>query len=169
MEQRISIERLEQAVNIFGSFDENIRLRKYDGRHDFALPWYQNAETLRLIGGNTVPYDAEKVTRMYRYLDGKGELYFIEIRDGDGFRPIGDVTWWKDDMPIVIGGAKYRGRGVGRRVIAALIERGRALGWNRLRVDEIYPYNIASQTCFQRAGFKESARTDRGVSYEFTL
>ena len=26
MEQRISIERLEQAVNIFGSFDENMRL-----------------------------------------------------------------------------------------------------------------------------------------------
>ena len=26
MEQRIEIERLEQAVNIFGSFDENIKL-----------------------------------------------------------------------------------------------------------------------------------------------
>ena len=26
MEQRISIERLEQAINLFGSFDENIRL-----------------------------------------------------------------------------------------------------------------------------------------------
>ena len=26
MEQRISIERLEQAVNLFGSFDENIHL-----------------------------------------------------------------------------------------------------------------------------------------------
>ena len=26
MEQRISIERLEQAVNLFGSFDGNIRL-----------------------------------------------------------------------------------------------------------------------------------------------
>ena len=26
MEQRISIERLEQAVNLFGSFDENVRL-----------------------------------------------------------------------------------------------------------------------------------------------
>ena len=26
MEQRIEIDRLEQAVNIFGSFDENIRL-----------------------------------------------------------------------------------------------------------------------------------------------
>ena len=28
MEQRISIERLEQAINLFGSFDENIRLRE---------------------------------------------------------------------------------------------------------------------------------------------
>ena len=26
MEQKIEIERLEQAVNVFGSFDENIRL-----------------------------------------------------------------------------------------------------------------------------------------------
>ena len=26
MEQRISIERMEEAVNLFGSFDENIRL-----------------------------------------------------------------------------------------------------------------------------------------------
>ena len=30
MEQRISIERLEQAVNIFGSFDENVRLIEAD-------------------------------------------------------------------------------------------------------------------------------------------
>ena len=29
MEQRIEIERLEQAVNIFGSFDENIRLKLF--------------------------------------------------------------------------------------------------------------------------------------------
>ena len=26
MEQRIGIERMEEAVNLFGSFDENIRL-----------------------------------------------------------------------------------------------------------------------------------------------
>ena len=31
MEQRISIERMEQAVNIFGSFDENIRLLEKSG------------------------------------------------------------------------------------------------------------------------------------------
>ena len=26
MEQRISLERMEEAINLFGSFDENIRL-----------------------------------------------------------------------------------------------------------------------------------------------
>ena len=37
MEQRISIERVEQAVNIFGSFDENIRLLEelYPGKFFF--------------------------------------------------------------------------------------------------------------------------------------
>ena len=35
MEQRISIERMEQAVNIFGSFDENIRLLE----KEFKIRW----------------------------------------------------------------------------------------------------------------------------------
>ncbi len=35
MEQRISIERMEQAVNLFGSFDENVRLieSEFKGHH----------------------------------------------------------------------------------------------------------------------------------------
>ena len=149
--------------------DENIRLRKYDGRHDFALPWYRDAETLRLIGGNTVPYDAEKVTRMYRYLDGKGELYFIEIRDGDGFRPIGDVTWWKDDMPIVIGDPSCRGRGIGRRVIGTLVNRARSLGFASLGVDEIYHFNAASRRMFEACGFQKSTESDKGISLRLDL
>ncbi len=40
---------------------------------------------------------------MYEYLNSKGELYFIEIRENEDFVPIGDVTLWEDDMPIVIG------------------------------------------------------------------
>ena len=31
MEQRIGIERMEEAVNLFGSFDENIRLLEKSG------------------------------------------------------------------------------------------------------------------------------------------
>ena len=37
MEQRIEIERLEQAVNIFGSFDENIRLIERSEEHTSEL------------------------------------------------------------------------------------------------------------------------------------
>ena len=40
MEQRISIERMEQAVNIFGSFDENIRLLEQELKQ---LGWDGNA------------------------------------------------------------------------------------------------------------------------------
>ena len=29
-----------------------VRLRRYDGRHGFALPWYQDPETVRLVDGD---------------------------------------------------------------------------------------------------------------------
>lgn len=51
------------------------------------------------------PYTLEKVHVMYRYLQARGELYIIEGKDTplSDFRPIGDVTFWQDDLPIVIG------------------------------------------------------------------
>ena len=84
---------------------------------------------------------------MYEYLNKQGELYFIEVLEKGAYRPIGDVCFWKDDMPIVIGEKTYRGKGIARKVIAALIERGKALGYDSLRVNEIYDFNIASRKC----------------------
>ena len=46
MEQRISIERLEQAVNIFGSFDENIRLLE----QEFSVTVVNRESELRVDG-----------------------------------------------------------------------------------------------------------------------
>ena len=46
MEQRISIERLEQAVNIFGSFDENIRLLE----QEFSVSVVNREGELRVSG-----------------------------------------------------------------------------------------------------------------------
>ena len=46
MEQRISIERLEQAVNIFGSFDENIRLLE----QEFSVTVVNREGELRVDG-----------------------------------------------------------------------------------------------------------------------
>lgn len=83
--------------------DGELRLRKFDGNYDFAFDWYQDIETVHLVDGVDEPYDRAKLDRMYRYLNEHGELYFIEIKDGEGYRPIGDVTFWQDDLPIVVG------------------------------------------------------------------
>ena len=46
MEQRISIDRLEQAVNLFGSFDENIRLIE----EEFSVTVVNRDGELRVTG-----------------------------------------------------------------------------------------------------------------------
>ena len=80
-----------------------LRLRKYDGHFNFAWPWYQDPETVRLVDGKTEPYSMERIEKMYTYLNEHGELYFIEIFRNDLWTPVGDVTFWQEDMPIVIG------------------------------------------------------------------
>lgn len=149
--------------------DEALRLRKYDGKYDFAFDWYQDEDTVYLVDGVREKYSWETLRNMYEYLNRKGELYFIEAKEGELFRPIGDVTFWQEDMPIVIGEKQYRGKEIGLKVIAALIERGRQLGYRELRVREIYHHNVASRRCFEKAGFRVCAQSETGVSLVITL
>lgn len=152
------------------NIDEELRLRKYDGKHDFALKWYQDSELVRLVDGeNAKPYDYKKLNDMYTYLKKKGELYFIEIKKENDYVPIGDVTFWNEDMPIVIGDKNYRGKGIGLKVIITLIKRGKDLGYENLYVNEIYFYNIASQKTFEKAGFKKHKEKETGYSYKIKL
>lgn len=146
-----------------------LRLRRFDGQSAFALPWYQDEETVRLVDGKHTRYTEEALAQMYDYLDARGELYFIEVLIDGGYQPIGDVTFWREDMPIVIGDRRFRGKGIGGKVVAALIARGRALGYDRLGVAEIYDYNIPSRRCFERAGFRACEKTARGSRYELIL
>lgn len=148
---------------------EGLRLRKYDGNFDFALAWYQDAGTVWLVDGNRVPYTEARLRAMYEYLDACSEAYFIEAREAGRFRPIGDAAFRRGDMPIVIGEPAYRGRGVGRRVAAALVGRGRALGYETLRVREIYDWNAASRKCFEAAGFRADQKTEHGSSFLLKL
>jgi len=141
-----------------------LRLRKFDGIFDFAFEWYQDPEMVYLFDGVKEPYTREKLEKMYRYLDNAGELYFIEALLDGRFAPIGDVTFWQEDMPIFIGDPAFRGKGIGRQVISALAERGRELGYEFLYVDQIYHYNTASQKCFEGAGFERYQTTEKGVS-----
>ena len=106
---------------------------------------------------------------MYRYLNNAGELYFIEVLENGTYKPIGDVTFWQEDMPIVIGDPAYRGKGIGRKVISALIERGKSLGYDHLAVGEIYDWNAGSRRCFESVGFVAYEKSEKGSSYRLSL
>ena len=149
--------------------DDTLRLRRFDGKYEFALGWYLDAETVRLVDGQAKPYDMQRLGQMYRYLDEHGELYFIEVFRHGAFVPVGDVTFWQYDCPIVIGEPQLRGCGVGRRVLAVLIARGRQLGYDCLYVDEIYDFNTASRRLFESMGFAAYEKTQCGQRYRLIL
>lgn len=148
---------------------DTLRLRKYDGVFAFALDWYLDPGLVYLVDGVRQPYTMEKLQRMYTYLHQQGELYWIEVFSNDHWRPVGDVTFWQQDMPIVIGDPACRGKGIGRRVVAILIQRGRTLGYDKLYVDQIYHYNAASRKCFGSQGFVPYQETEKGTSYVLDL
>ena len=161
------IQGIEQPEII--QIDNTLRLRKYDGVHDFAEEWYLDEETVYLVDGKRDPYTIERLGGMYRCLNNAGELYFIEVLENGTYKPIGDVTFWQEDMPIVIGDPAYRGKGIGRKVISALIERGKSLGYDHLAVGEIYDWNAGSRRCFESVGFVAYEKSEKGSSYRLSL
>lgn len=162
------IENISQPEII--NIDKELRLRKFDNNYSFAFDWYQDENTVKLVDGPDAElYDFSKLKRMYEYLNNIGELYFIEIIDNNIFKPVGDVTFWKDDMPIVIGDKNCRGKGIGKKVIRALIERAKELEFEKLKVREIYSYNTASQRLFESMGFMKSSNTKNGFSYSMKI
>ena len=163
----MAIQGIEQPALI--RIDESLRLRKYDGVYDFALAWYQDEETVYLVDGKRDPFTMSRLKGMYEYLNNAGELYFIEVMENGTYKPIGDVTFWQEDMPIVIGDPNYRGKGIGRRVIQSLTRRGRMLGFDHLEVGEIYDWNEGSRRCFESVGFRVFTKTEKGYSFQMTL
>ncbi len=149
--------------------DSKIRLRKFYGSFEFALPWYLDAETVYLVDGNRRKYNMKRLGKMYQCLDRAGELYFIEYRFANSYVPIGDVTFARDDLPIVIGETICRRHGVGRKVLLSLIDRAKELDFDALYVKEIYDYNIPSRKCFERVGFTAYEKTEKGSRYVLSL
>lgn len=154
----------------FIDISKQLRLRKFNGVIPEALQWYQNQETLRLVDGpNRKPYSRETLSRMYRVLEKRGELYFIEYKKGTHFQPIGDVTLTPRDLPIVIGDPAFRGRGIGFQVVQTLIRRAKKQGMKEMHVREIYDYNEGSQKLFVKCGFHKEEKTKLGHSWYLKL
>ncbi|HFI0457619.1 TPA: GNAT family N-acetyltransferase [Streptococcus suis] len=146
-----------------------LRLRKYDGYHDFALIWHQDLELVWLVDGDKEPYSHDLLNRMYDYLSKNGECYFIEILENGQFLPIGDVTLFKDDFAIAIGDRRYWKKGIGTKVLHRMIERAREVGLEEILVEEIYDWNLGSRKLFEKCGFEAVEKTKKGWSYKKNL
>lgn len=53
----------------------------------------------------------------------------------------------------MIGNARDRSRGVGRIVLARLVDKAQALGWSEMVVSGIYTDNLRARRLYEGAGF----------------
>ena len=163
----MAITGIEQADIL--EIDKQVRLRRYDGQHDFAFEWHQDLELVWLVDGNKEPYTLDRLNRMYGYLATNGECYFIEILENGQFLPIGDVTLLRDDFAIAIGDKRYWNKGIGTKVLQRMVERARELGFVEILVEEIYDWNLGSRKLFEKCGFEAVEKTKKGWSYKMIL
>lgn len=149
-----------------------LRLRRYDGHYELALPGYQDPVVYQNSEGifdqSKIP-DLDYVKGMCQFLDSHGELYFIEAREHGGWVPVGDVTVRPENPPIAIWRAEYRGRGVGSLVMRAVIDRLRALGYEKITGSTVYRWNQASLAMHQRLGFHIVRETEKDYYLELDL
>lgn len=137
-----------------------------------AENWYRDPEVLRFSEGTDEPYSLEKVTQMYRYLLDSGYFFIIEILQGDTRIPIGDACLMHDSVPIVIGVARYRSSGYGRRVLSLLIDLANQLEWTEVKVKGVFYYNERSIRLFESLGFSRTGErtVENGlVEYSYRL
>ena len=113
--------------------------------------------------------DERYVRDMYEYLSNHGELYFIEVLEDGKFIAIGDVTLKAENIPIVIGVSRYRGVGIGTKVMRAILQRAKEIGITKIHGSTIYDYNIASQRLHESFGFKCVETKGNARIYELEL
>ena len=148
--------------------DPELRLSRFQGEFAFALPWYQDPKMVKMVDNKDTPYDLEQLERMYTYLNRVGELYFIEVKEGNVWRKAGDVTLCEDgDLPIVLI-PEYQHCGIGSKVLGCLIQRAAALGRKSLEV-RIYKFNLPSQGLFQKKGFQKTGETETEYIYSLQV
>lgn len=155
--------------------DDDLRLRPVRLPHDvdIATPWYSDPEVLHFSEGpGTSAYNRDIVEQLLKYLMEHGDAYIIEVLESGTWLPIGDATLMPESIPIVIGSAPHRSKGLGTRVLRLLIERATALGWQSLTVKQIYEDNERSFRLYEGAGFvrqQRSAEPGHPVSWSLVL
>jgi len=146
------------STTVLATDDADIRLRPVNLPDDIAaaVEWYRDPEVLYLSqGGGVEPFDAAMVEKMFSMMSSRCEVHIIEVREQNGWRPVGDASLCQEaGTPIVIGHARDRSRGIGRIVLARLVERAKEFGWPEMVVNGIYTENVRARRLYEGAGFQ---------------
>ena len=131
--------------------DPEITLVKYYPNYQTALQWYQDPRLCKQVDNRDTVYDLPLLKRMYKYLNQRGDLFYIKYRG----RLCGDVCLQHSgEVNIVIAGP-YQNRHIGRRVLGEIIRLGREKQLLHL-LAEIYSFNTQSRRMFEAAGFQQA-------------
>ncbi len=152
--------------------EQGLRLRKFDGNIEKMLEGYrdpvvyQNSEGI--FDEDKIP-DINYISGMCKYLENAGEFYFIEVLENGEYKSIGDVTIKSENPPIAIWQKKYRGIGIGTKVMKTVIKRLSALGFKKITGTSIFKWNTVSQKMHEGLGFVRVNETDDEYIYELEL
>ena len=131
--------------------DPDITLGKYYPNYQTVLQWYQDPRLCKQVDNRDTVYDLPLLKRMYKYLNQRGDLFYIKYRG----RLCGDVCLQHSgEVNIVIAGP-YQNRHIGRRVLGEIIRLGREKQLLHL-LAEIYSFNTQSRRMFEAAGFQQA-------------
>ncbi len=131
--------------------DDEITLVPYYPNYKASLPWYQDADVCKQVDSRDHVYDLKLLKAMYRYLDARGDLFYIKYRG----RLCGDVCLHPDGEINIVVAKDFQNRHIGRRVIGELKKLAREKQIPKLHA-EIYSFNTQSQRMFERAGFQKT-------------
>ena len=140
--------------------DDEITLVPYYPNYKASLPWYQNADVCKQVDNRDSVYDLKLLKAMYRYLNARGDLFYIKYRG----RLCGDVCLHPDGEVNIVVAKAFQNKHIGRRVIAEMKKLAREKQIPKLHA-EIYSFNTQSQRMFERTGFHKVS----DELYELTL
>ena len=152
--------------------DDSLRLLKYNGNYEEALTGYQDPYVYQNSEGifdDTKKPDIDYIKGMFEWLNNNGELYYIQIKAGEDFISIGDVTIKDVNPPITIWYENYRGIGIGTKVMKTVINRLKELGYEKIIGTTVYKWNKSSQRMHEKLGFIKIDENDDEYIYELTL
>lgn len=130
--------------------DKEIKLVKYYPNYKTALEWYQDLELCKQVDNRDTAYDMDLLKAMYRYLDKKGDLYYIKYKN----RLCGDVCLQADGEINIVVAKPFQNKHIGRKVVGEIIQLARKKGMQQLCAT-IYTFNSQSQRMFESVGFQK--------------